>query len=118
MGLSVIVSILYIRWRDLKYFLDAALMLLFYLTPTCYSLLIVKNSFPTGLFKAYLYNPLVGILTFYRTALFRGFVIEVGKWFNLCEILAVQIVFLTVIFVSAFYIYKSNKDSINDYLPY
>lgn len=117
-GLSIIVSILYIRWRDLKYFLDAVLMLLFYLTPTCYSLLIVKNSFPAGLFKAYLYNPLVGILTFYRTVLFKGFAVEAGKWFNLYEILTVQIVFVAVIFVSAFYIYKSNKNSINDYLPY
>lgn len=117
-GLSVIVSILYVRWRDLKYFLDAILMLLFYLTPTCYSLSVVRGSFSSILFKIYLYNPLVGILTLYRIALFKGFIKGAGAYPGLFSVLATQIIFAIIIFIAAFYLYKRNKNSINDYLSY
>jgi len=117
-ALSIIVSILYVRWRDLKYFLDAILLLLFYLTPACYSLSVVKSSFPDILFKAYLYNPLVGILTLYRVALFKGFLSGAEQYIRVAHIFLIQILFAAIIYIIAFYLYKKNKGSISDYLSY
>lgn len=117
-GLSIIVSILYIRWRDLKYFLEAVLMLLFYLTPTCYSLSVIRDSVSAILFKIYLYNPLVGILTLYRIALFKGFIKGAGAYLGLFSVLVAQIILASIIFIAVFYLYKRNKNSINDYLSY
>ncbi len=113
-GLSIIFSILYVRWRDLKYFLDSVLLLLFYLTPACYSLSVARGSFSGTLFKMYLYNPLVGILELYRITLFKDW----KRLLGLSEILSIQGIFIAVIFGSAFFLYKKHRNSINDYLSY
>jgi len=118
MGCAVIVSILYVKWRDLKYILEAVMYLFFYLTPTCYSLSIVKESISPALFKAYLYNPLVGILTLYRISFLKGFAGQADKYMILPLVIIIQLIFIALIFMTAFYLYKRNKHTINDYLSY
>ncbi|HAZ10988.1 MAG: hypothetical protein A2047_00410 [Omnitrophica bacterium GWA2_41_15] len=117
-GLSVIASILYVKWRDLKYLLDAILLLVFYLTPTCYSLSAVKDSFSSISFKIYLYNPFVGILALYRISLFKGFIKGTERYFGLFPVFIIQLIVTIVIFVALFYLYKRKKNTINDYLSY
>lgn len=117
-GLAVSVSILYVKWRDLKYILEAVLFLFFYLTPACYSLSAVKDSLSPFLFKIYIYNPLTGILTLYRILFLKGFVNEIEKYIKLPLVIIIQVIFTVLIFMAAFYLYRKNKDSINDYLSY
>lgn len=118
MGFSVLASILYVKWRDLKYILEAILFLFFYLTPICYSLSIAKDALPPVLFKAYLYNPLTGILALYRISFLKGFINEIDKYMALSLVVAIQLVFIALIFAAAFYLYRKNRDTINDYLSY
>jgi len=117
-GFSVLASILYVKWRDLKYLLEAMLFLFFYLTPVCYSLSTVKGSISLVLFKVYLYNPLVGILILYRISFLKGFTNEMDKYMTLSLVVAIQLIFIALIFIAAFYLYRKNKDTINDHLSY
>lgn len=117
-GFSVLASILYVKWRDLKYILESILFLFFYLTPICYSLSVVKDSISPILFMAYIYNPLVGILTLYRISLLKGFTNGVDKYMILSLVVAIQLIFISFILMAAFYLYRKNRDTVNDYLGY
>ncbi len=116
--LSIIFSILYVKWRDLKYALDALLLLLFYMTPVFYSLSLVKSSFSNLLYRLYTYNPFVGILSMYRIALLKGFFKMVRNYAGFCSIVAVPIIFVIAILSLEIYLYRKNKNTINDYLTY
>lgn len=65
-GLSLMVSSLFVRFRDLEPIVDIALMACFYITPIVYSLKIV----PDDLVKYLRLNPLVAIIGCIRSALF------------------------------------------------
>jgi ABC-2 type transport system permease protein len=117
-GLSIILSIAYVKWRDIKYILEAVLLFLFYLTPVFYSIKLVKDSFSPFLFSAYIYNPLVGILNLYRATILKDFFIYIEKYVSLSSLIIVPAGFAIAILVLGFYFYKKNKNSINDYLSY
>lgn len=117
-GSSLIFSILYVKWRDIRYILEAVLTVLFYLTPAFYSLQLVKNSFSHLLFKAYIYNPFTAILILYRVTLIKGFYSFIQQDIGLIAPIVISIVFAFLILLSGFYLYRKNKDSINDYLSY
>ena len=117
-GLSIILSIAYVRWRDTRYILDAVLLVLFYLTPAFYSIFLVKDSFPSFWYKLYIYNPLVGILNLYRSATLRGFYSLIKEVAGLPGLISAPVIFAITILVFAFYFYKRNKSTINDYLAY
>lgn len=116
LGLSVIFSMLYIKYRDLKYILELALTVLFYLTPVFYSVYLVKNSLSPFLFKVYLYNPFTAILFFYRCAMLKGFYLFTGKggWFF--SSMALLFCFSLAILFLGFYCYRRFKDKVYDYL--
>ena len=116
-GLSFILSILYVKWRDIKYILEMALLIIFYFTPAFYSMDVIKNAFP-HLFKIYIFNPFVGILNLYRIALLRGFYSNAKNEVGIFPLVAIIFVFTFAILISAFYLYKKNKNNINDYLSY
>jgi ABC-2 type transport system permease protein len=118
LGVSLIVSILYVKWRDLKYLLEAFLMILFYLTPVFYSLSLVKDSFPSFLFHVYTINPFVGMVSLYRITVLKGFYLFIRKEIELLNLLIIPVVFSVVILLFGIYFYKKNKDNINDYLSY
>lgn len=117
-GLSIMLSIAYVRWRDIKYILEAVLLLLFYLTPVFYSIYLVKTAFSYPLFKAYLYNPFTGILNLYRAMLLKGFYPVIQRDVGLFLIVVVPAIFAILFLLLGFYVYKINKNSINDYLSY
>ena len=117
-GLSIILSLLYVKWRDIKFILEIILLLLFYLTPAVYPLSLVKASFPPGLFKIYLLNPLVCILNLYRITLLKNFFVVIQKDTGLLVLIISPFVFTILVLIISFYVYKKNRKNINDYLSY
>jgi len=117
-GLSVMLSTLYVKWRDTKYILEIVLLLLFYLTPAFYSIYLVKTTFPPLLFKAYIYNPFVCLLNLYRITLFKGFYSFIQKDIGILSLIFVPVAFAVVFLFLGFYFYRRNKGIINDYLSY
>jgi len=118
MGLSIISSIFYVRWRDIKYILEILLLLFLYLTPAFYSINLVKASFTPLLFKFYIYNPLVCILNLYRIMFFKGFHQFIGKDISLLALILIPAVFAFVVLLLSLYIYTKKRKSLNDYLSY
>lgn len=117
-GLSIISSIIYVRFRDIKYILEAVMLLLFYLTPAFYSLNFVKESFSPVIFKIYVYNPLTIVLSLYRVVFLKGFYSNFQNEAGILPVVFIMVIslFLLVVFAARFY--RKNKHSINDYLSY
>jgi len=118
MLLSIILSILYVRWRDLKYGLEALFLLLFYMTPIFYSVSLIRGLFPEFLYKAYIRNPLVSIVDLYRISLLKGFSEKIKGYTGLLPIGITIVIFIALISLAAVYLYRKNKGVINDYLAY
>lgn len=116
LSLSVMLSILYVVWRDIKYILEVILLLLFYLTPAFYSIYLVKESFAPLLFKIYIFNPFVIILNLYRITIFKGFYNFIDKDIRVLNLVIFPACFALIILVSSFYLYLKKRDKINDYL--
>ena len=117
-GISIISSVIYVRWRDVKYLLEAALLILFYLTPSFYSVYLVKDSFSVPWFRLYIYNPFVGILGLYRLATLKGFYSIAKESTGLLSLAVSPLIFTLAILIFGFYFYNQHKHSINDYLAY
>jgi len=118
LGLAIISSILYLKWRDMKYILEAFLMLLFYLTPAFYSISTIRSVASQGLFTAFIFNPFTGILNFYRISILKGFYDVVASdagWFSFA---AVPVLFAAGVTGAAFFFYRRNQSTINDHLSY
>jgi lipopolysaccharide transport system permease protein len=118
LGLSIAVSIFYVKWRDIKYILEALLMLLFYFTPVFYSISLIRNIFPDLLYKIYIYNPFVCILNLYRLALLKGFYALTKKQLSFTLCFLITFIFAILVLCWGLYLYRKNKDIINDYLSY
>lgn len=117
-GLAIILSILYLRWRDVKYILEVILTLLFYLTPSFYSISLVKTMLTPLLFKIFLCNPFTGILNFYRAVLLKGFYGFISQEAGVASFVVLPVIFAIFIAGFSLYFYKRNKDNINDHLSY
>ncbi|MCM8774437.1 MAG: ABC transporter permease [Candidatus Omnitrophica bacterium] len=117
-GLSLILSPLYLKYRDTKYVLEVLLSFIFYLTPVFYPLSLVKESFPLWLFRVYYLNPFVGILNLYRYTLLNGFYIDITREEKLLSLGIIPVIFTIFILFLGLYYYRINKDKINDYLAY
>ena len=117
-GLSVIFSILYVKWRDTKQVLDSCLLLLFYLTPAFYPIQLVKETFTNMLFVAYKCNPLVGILNLYRITALKGFFPQIHNYAGYLSLIIIPLAFAVITLFFAFSLYKKQKSRINDYLSY
>lgn len=115
-GLSIIASLLYVKYRDLKYILEIALTVCFYLTPIFYSIDLVKNSLGPVLFKAYLYTPLTGILIFYRSVILKGFYSFIDKDLGWLPSIALAAGFSLAMLFLGFYCYSRFKNKVHDYL--
>jgi len=117
-GLSVIFSVLYVKYRDLKYAIEIFLTVIFYLAPGFYSIYLVKSSLPPLLFKAYLYNPFTGILIFYRAAILKGFYGFIENDVGLLATGIILVCFCGLTLWAGFLLYANSKNSINDHLSY
>lgn len=71
-GVVLLVAGLQVRYRDVKYFTEVALLLGFYVTPIFYPLELVARSAP-ALHLIYLLNPFVYLVELYRAALLGAF---------------------------------------------
>lgn len=118
-GFSIMLSVIYVKWRDIKYILEAALLLTLYSTPVFYSIYSLKPSLSQFLFNAYIFNPFVALLHLYRFALLKGFYNnlyrDVGSFFIL---FVICIYFAATVLFLGFYCYQKNKSWINDNLSY
>jgi len=117
-GLSVMFSVFYVKHRDIKYILDAALMFLFYLTPVFYPLRLARDSFPAFLFRLYSLNPFVGILNLYRVTLLKGFFATIRDYIGPLSLMVMPIGFAVAVILAGFYCYARQRTTINDYLSY
>ncbi|MDD4939329.1 MAG: ABC transporter permease [Candidatus Omnitrophica bacterium] len=117
-GISLISSIVYVRFRDMKYVVEALLPILFYLTPAFYSIYLVKDSLPPSLFNLYIYNPFVGVLFLYRLAVLRGFYPAIGEEIGLPGLIICPLIFSAIIFLLGIRFYKRNEKNINDHISY
>ena len=77
-----------------------------------------KATLPAWLFAAYLYNPLTGVLNFYRCILLKGFWGFIACDVHFLPFIGVPVVFAVLVAGYGFHFYKLNKNRINDYLPY
>jgi lipopolysaccharide transport system permease protein len=118
MMLSVIVSIVYVGWRDLKYIIESALLLLFYMTPVFYQVSFIRDSFSDFLFKLYLCNPFTAIAGAYRMVLVGGFDIKAAGYAEIYDIVFRLFIFTVLITILAVYVYLKNRKTINDSLFY
>jgi len=117
-NLAVIFSLLFVRWRDIKYMVELSLMLLFYLIPNFYSLSLAKNSFSPALYMAYIYNPLVGILNLYRSVFLKGYLGFALNEAGISSLVLAPLIFLALGLALSIYLFRKLKDTINDYISY
>jgi len=118
LGLSVVLSIVYLRHRDIKYLLEPLLSLLFYLTPAFYSIKLVQSAFSLRLLPLYFYNPFVTLLDLYRVALLRRFSLSASNTPAFLYSLVILCGFGLLILVFASGFYAKKRSAINDYLSY
>ena len=67
-GIVLLVADLQVRYRDVKYLMEAGLLLWFYITPIFYPLELISR-FPAALQALYVLNPCVGMTELYRLSL-------------------------------------------------
>lgn len=116
--LAIVFSVLYVRWRDLRYIVESVLMFFFYITPIVYHIELIRRTFSAWLYRLYICNPFLGILDLYRICLLRNFYPVVDHYVGLRFIFIQLFVFIAVIAAGTILIYQKNKKKINDYLAY
>ena len=114
-GFALVVSGLYVRYRDIKYIVEILLMALFYLTPAFYPLSLVTG-FSKTFFKIYMFNPFVGLLILYRTTLLNGYIKTLPAGVNFFNILCIPLVSTIAIFLFGFWIFRKQEATFTDYI--
>lgn len=117
-GLGVIFSILYVRWRDVRYILEAALLFLFYLIPVFYSISLAESRLSRFLYNIYICNPFVGITSLYRIMLFKGFYSKIHVKIGLLHMVIIPVIFMLIVLWAGFRLFKFNKNTLNDRISY
>ncbi len=116
-GVSLIVSSLQVKYRDIKYVVEVLLMIIFYSTPIIYPMDLVKGM-SENFFKFYLINPFVGLISLYRIVFLPGYIEMLNKGninilFNIC---LYPIVCSILIFVIGLLVFKKLEPNLADYL--
>ncbi len=116
-GISLIVSSLQVKYRDIRYIIEVLLLIIFYLTPIFYPVDLVRgisNSF----FKLYLVNPFVGIIILYRVVFLNGYIatLSMSNTEFFISVLFYPVIFSILIFVAGFLIFKKLEPAFTDYL--
>ncbi|MBI4215423.1 MAG: ABC transporter permease [Parcubacteria group bacterium] len=104
-GISLITSALETFYRDIKYLVEIALLILFYLTPIIYEISILSPLMS----NIVLWNPLTGIMALYRLA-FLGVLPISPAW------LAVHSVEILLILAAGIMVFNKVKKAFADYL--
>jgi ABC-2 type transport system permease protein len=117
-SLAVIFSLLYVKYRDIKYIVELLLMLFFYLTPVFYSLSLVEGILNSNLYLAYICNPLVGILSQYRSVFINGYLEFILLHAGFLSLIIIPVASTVVCLLVCICLFRKVKDEINDYLSY
>lgn len=118
LGLALILSIIYVKFRDIKYIVDSLMLLIIYLTPAFYSLGLIKASFSAGFLKLYISNPFVGMVNMYRVVILKDFYKVIVRDAGIFSLIVIPVLFALSGLLIGSYLYKRNKNIINDYLSY
>ncbi len=70
-GITMLMSSLFVNFRDIKYFVEILLIVWFYLTPIFYDQKLIRG-FSNILFKIFLLNPMTGLTVMYRDIFLYG----------------------------------------------
>lgn len=114
-GVALIVSSLQVCLRDTRYILEIALMAWFYLTPIFYPLALVAGISGSFL-KAYLTNPLAGLITLYRLVLLKDYIHTLPPQVTVAGIIFTVTVFSLAIFFLGLKIFKKCQPKFFDLL--
>ena len=114
-GINLIVSSLQVRYRDIKYIVEISLLGWFYLTPIFYPLRLVAN-ISDKLFNIYMFNPLVGIITFYRLALLGGYNRNLPAQINILSLLIYTVLVCVFVFLFGFIVFRLQEPKFADYV--
>lgn len=118
LSLAVIFSIIYVKFRDIKYIVDSLMLLIFYLTPAFYSFGLIKDSLSADFLKLYISNPFVGMMNMYRVVILKDFYKIIVPDIGIFSLIVIPVIFALVSSLTGLYLYKRNKNIINDYLSY
>lgn len=112
-GVSLIVSALQARYRDVKYIVEITLPVWFYLTPVFYPLELIGNLSPLFL-KIYMLNPLTQLITFYRIVLIDGYGRSLPVQISIPGIILTNIVICLAVFWLGLAIFKRQESRFTD----
>ncbi len=102
-SLTLITSVLNAYWRDVKYIVNALLLIWFYLTPVIYPLSFI----PKEITRFYFLNPLAGIITAFRDSLLYGHL-------SSPESFLISLIISLILFFLSIFIFQKYKDNIAD----
>lgn len=107
LGISFLLSALYVKFRDFSHIWDVTLQILFYATPIIYSLTIV----PQKLLKLVSINPLAQIIQDIRSVMITPATMTTKEAFNsVAGRLIPMTLVLAVIIIGAFYFRRNSKN--------
>ena len=104
-SLSLLLSVLQIRFRDVGYLTQSSLTLLYYFTPIIYGLKMI----PTGYYFVYYFNPLTSIVEYMRLALVKDGIVPDG-------ILAANLVTTMLILAGRILVFRKERKFMVDWL--
>lgn len=104
-GLSLLTSALNVRYRDVSFFVQAILLIWFYLNPIVYTLSMI----PYQYYWLWRFNPMTSILQFMQ----HGFL---GKPLPGIAMVSINISLIVVIFIIGISIFKKESKNFDDWL--
>lgn len=114
-GLSLIFSVLHVRYRDIRYIVEVLLMVIFFLTPAIYSMELL-NKFSPVYIKLYLLNPFVGITNLYRLCFLRGFSSMLPQAADSFNLIFMPIAAAGIIVYLGFRMFHDKKNEFSDFI--
>ena len=99
LGLSLILSAFYVRFRDLEHIVGILVMVWFYLTPIVFNI----DIFPTNIANIISYNPMVAIINGFRDILLYG---QTPDWASLSYAFLIGLI---ILFIGIFTFRKFEK---------
>jgi len=118
LGVSIFVSVFFLRCRNLPHYLEVILTFLFYWTPIVYPLYLAKEHFSKSLWIFYIVNPFAGFISLFRFALLKGFNVPVEGGLFIASLFIGPLLFSLGVFLLAKLYYQKNRVWLNDYLSY
>jgi len=105
LSLSLIVSTLYVKYRDVGYLVRTGLILAFYATPIIYNIGLI----PSGIRDFFVFNPLAGVFELFRFSLFNQGEINL-------KILSLNVIVITIFVLLGIYTFNKEKNFFVDWI--